>query len=192
MKNLQKFENFEIINKSELDVQGNWSADYAVHAAAGRKPYKKTGFTLTEVELRKGNSKFGPVKSLPTKGIVFLKPELVEKLNALGSQIENQIKTYDELFDSMIYSAHSKGYEESGMKGSGVKVIEGKNETKALILKTLEDNGGEMENKKLFDDSGANFNDTWDLMDFYGIIAELVDEGKIKEGPGKKTLILVK
>jgi hypothetical protein len=192
MKHLHKFENFEIVNKSELDVQGNWSADHATHAKAGRKPYKKTGFTLTEVELRKGNSKFGPVKSLPTKGIVFLKPELVEKLNALGSQIEEQIKTYDQLFDSMIYTAHSKGYEESGMKGSGVKMMEGKDETKALILKTLEDNGGEMANKDLFDACGANFNDHWDLMDFYGIVAELADAGKIKEGEGKKTLILVK
>ncbi len=64
-------------------------------------------------------------------------------------------------------------------------------DTKALILKTLAENGGEMENKKLFDACGANFNDHYELMDFYGLVAQLSDEGKIKEGVGKKTLILV-
>jgi hypothetical protein len=123
-----KFEEFNeksysYVNKSGLDIVGNWTADYHYHIKAGRKPYTKSGFTLTEVVVSKK-------KSLPTKGVVFLKPEAAEKLNELGSQIEKRHKLYNELFDSYIYELHKKGYDEdenlkdrdSSVSDKGVKV----------------------------------------------------------------------
>ncbi len=126
MSHIKKFEAYAVVNKSDLDLQGNWSSDYHVHAKAGRRPYMKNGFLLTEIPFRDRKTKFGPIKSLPTKGVVFLRPEEAEKINALGKAIEEKMVVYNELFDSLIYTAHSKGYDESGLKGSGVKVKEDK------------------------------------------------------------------
>ncbi len=63
--------------------------------------------------------------------------------------------------------------------------------TKNLILKTLKDNGGELENKELFDLCKVDFSDTMNVYAFYELLAELDNEGKIKENKDKTKIILI-
>ena len=112
MNHIKKFEGYAVVNKSDLDIAGNWSADYQVHLKAGRKPYTKKGFTLTEVEVKNK-------KSIPSRGVVFLKPEDAEKLNTVGAAIEKKLELYNELFDALTYEKHEKGYEDEELKSKG-------------------------------------------------------------------------
>jgi hypothetical protein len=119
MEHLKKYEEYSIVNKSDLDIVGNWSADYIYHTKAGRKPYTKKGFLLTEITFAAKKKSGGRKKSLPSKGVVWLKPESAEKLNNIGSAITKKIELYNELFDALVYEQHEKGYEDEELKSRG-------------------------------------------------------------------------
>jgi len=76
MKRLKKFEEVEIVKKSELG--NNWSAEYKVNVAKGLKPYIKQKGIFTEVDGK---------ESIP-RNVVYLKPEQAKKYNKLGEQIK--------------------------------------------------------------------------------------------------------
>jgi len=76
MKRLKKFEDVEIVKKSELG--NNWSAEYKVNIAKGLKPYVKKNGIFTEV----AND-----KTLPNN-VVYLKPNQAKKYNTIGEKIK--------------------------------------------------------------------------------------------------------
>jgi len=76
---LKKFEDYTTVNAKDLG--NNWSAEFHVNKAQGKKPYiKKDGIY---VEIEKG-------KSIP-KNAIYLKPEQVEKLNYIGQEIKKLV-----------------------------------------------------------------------------------------------------
>ena len=114
MSHLKNFEAYTIVNKSDLDIAGTWSADYHWHLKAGRLPHTKKGFLLTEVPVKKKSS-------IPSKGVVFITPEDAEKLNEIGKAVMKKMELYNELFDALVYEKHEKGYEDEELKSRGRK-----------------------------------------------------------------------
>lgn len=164
MKHLKKFneeKSYDIVNKSDLDIAGNWSSDYHWHVKAGRKPYTKKGFLLTPVEDK--TPVLGRKKTIPHKGVVFLTEEEANKINQLGSQIENKIKLYDELFDSIIYSHHDKHYKSDDNL---------KNRSSGVSLK--DDGSGEVRT--------SGFNESYKVVeDDYNYFKSLIEEEGITD-----------
>ncbi len=88
---LKKFEDYTVVNAKDLVGGTNWSANYHVNKAKGKKPYtKSTGGILIDVD---------PKKSIP-KDALYLTPEQVEDYNKITQKIIDLNSERDQLLMS--------------------------------------------------------------------------------------------
>lgn len=85
MSNIKKFENFEIINKSELG--NNWSSDFYKNKKEGKFPYIKTKNMFVKIDTK---------KTIPVNA-VYLTPIQVAEYNKISIQIEKLKEEQDKI-----------------------------------------------------------------------------------------------
>jgi hypothetical protein len=100
-KTRKLMEDISIVNKSDLDKAGNWNVSHILRKKEGLTTYEKNGYELIQRD-DFPEPRAARHWSYRGKRLVYMLPEQADELNALGQQIREMIKEYNEKYNQYV------------------------------------------------------------------------------------------